>query len=233
MTVPSTPPAGLFEIPTTPNPATPFLVTPSTDSSLAKQPSTAPSSPLSSSRMQPSGVKASLIPSFRVQPSRLAKTKHQVFSQKNSRLLILPSEILLMITNHVRLSSLISALALRYAHPLFYVVDSTNASHIRWYQIPRQIRKKEYNIAEKCFAEGFLRGLFSTGKMPCYKCLEFKGKSCFSRDVREGNLAIGAEAFDQRRCQHCGGSEKEMRTNYLKSISTIWGMNFPTQNLPI
>ena len=58
--------------------------------------------------------------------------------------------------------------------------------------------------------------------MPCYKCLRLKGRSCFSIDVREGNLAIGVEGFEQRRCYACGGSDKEMARQYLKSISSIW-----------
>lgn len=233
MAAPTTPPAYRLESPTTPTSVTTSLTSSPIDSSPATLFSTAPSSPLSSSSVPISRIKAWPPSPCRVQPCRLAKTKHRLSSYKNSRLMTLPIEILLLIVDQLRFSSSISVLALRYAHPFFYVFCSPYVSRSPWHQIHRQFRKEEYAVAEKCFAEGFLRVLFVTGKMPCYKCLQFKGKSCFSRDVREGNLAIGVEGFEQRKCQSCGGSEKEMRSNYLKSISTIWGMNLSTHKLPI
>ena len=167
----------------------------------------------------------------RIQPPRRAKQDLRSLNHE-SRLLALPNELLLMILDHLRRTSSIAVLALRYTHRLFYDLCSTFSIHADWHPVSGALRRAEFVLAERCVAEGVLRGLFDTGRMPCYKCLILKGKSCFSRDVREGNLAIGAKGFEQRRCQCCGGTDKETRKSYLKSISTIWGTDL-TQSLPI
>ena len=223
MTALLTLPAYPFETPTEPQSATLFQATPfSTYSSGATKSTTRLSSRVSSLH----GSKASVISAptspTRIQPPRQGKAYHQYFAYEESRLLALPNEILLMIVEELRNTSSISVLALRYAHPLFYIVCHTNIINVNWHRMPRHIRKEEYILAETCISQGFLRDLFPPVHMPCYRCLNVKGKSCFSRDVREGNLGIGTEEFEQRRCQRCGGSEKEMRTTYLNGISSIW-----------
>ena len=52
--------------------------------------------------------------------------------------------------------------------------------------------------------------------------LSSKGNRAVPMDVREGNLAIGVEGFEQRTRVLCGGSDKEMVRWYLKTISSIW-----------
>ena len=189
-----------------------------------------PSPPPSPQTPKIDSVAWPLSPTRRQPPRRVKQDPRSL--NHNSRLLTLPNELLLIIFDHLRHSSSIAVIALRYTHRLFYDLCSTFPIHVDWHPVSGPLRRAEFVLAERCVAEGVLRGLFDTGKMPCYKCLILKGKSCFSRDVREGNIPIGAKGFERRRCQCCGGTDKEMRKSYLKSISTIWGTDL-TQSLPI
>ena len=136
-----------------------------------------------------------------------------------SLLLSLPPELHLEIITHLD-NQPISRLALRSTHSLFAALISP--SRLRWQKIQLSYRRAQFVTAERSFREGYLQGLWATGLMPCYSCMQLKGKSCFSIDVREGNRGIGKDGFEWRRCVLCGGSDKREARVYLRKIKSVW-----------